>query len=257
MRTLKGQGCVHSRALWMFVLLACGAGCSDASKEQTVAVVDEASERMMNRQTPQSRAAMPSAAAATAAATPAGSLTAAEKLALERAKTALVEHLGANVDSARLASIDAVQWPDSGLGCSEPGETHLPSIEPGYNLVLVLDGLRYEIHLGRRNARVCDAPRGVLQRRAQSFNLRRLEIIQQQAVTDLADRLGLSPDAVELGLATPAAWPTAALGCPESGQVYASQQVRGFRIPLTANGRTWYYHTDGKRYFPCPQILDE
>jgi hypothetical protein len=241
----------------MVALLACCGGCSDVEQEEAAVVESEDSKGLLSRQTSQSRPEMRSKQ--TAAKASLESLTAAETAAVERAQGALREHLAdnANAVSARLESIDAVEWADSGLGCSEPGETNLPSIEPGYNVVLVLAGLQYEIHLGTMRARVCDAPRGVLQRRAQSFNLRRLEIIQQQALTDLASRLGLSPDAVELGLAKPAAWPTAALGCPEAGQVYAPQQVRGFRIPLTVDGRTWYYHTDGKRYFPCPRILDE
>ena len=47
-------------------------------------------------------------------------------------------------------------------------------------------------------------------------------------------------------------WPNGALGCPRAGMNYTQATVKGYRIVLTANERTYYYHgREGGEPFLC------
>ena len=38
------------------------------------------------------------------------------------------------------------EWPDSSLGCPQPGRTYLQVITPGYRVILAAAGQQYELH---------------------------------------------------------------------------------------------------------------
>jgi hypothetical protein len=52
------------------------------------------------------------------------------------------------VDPARIGvtSAEAVDWPDSSLGCPQPGRAYMQVITPGWRIRLTLDGQTYEYH---------------------------------------------------------------------------------------------------------------
>ncbi|MEV6282958.1 hypothetical protein [Kribbella sp. NPDC051770] len=70
---------------------------------------------------------------------------------------------------------------------------------------------------------------------------------QEQAKTDLAERLGVFVDEITLVSAEEVTWPDSSLGCPEPGMMYAQVLTSGSRIVLTAGGRTYEYHAGGQR----------
>ena len=67
----------------------------------------------------------------------------------ERALTTLAE---ANVDPAAVTSIrvEAVEWPDAGLGCPQPGQMYAAVITPGYRIALDTDSNTYAVHTSSR-----------------------------------------------------------------------------------------------------------
>lgn len=69
----------------------------------------------------------------------------------------------------------------------------------------------------------------------------------EEAVADLASRLGVDPDDVEVVGAEAVTWDNGALGCPQPGEMYTQVQVAGHRIVLRAQDRTWPYHSGGNR----------
>jgi len=72
--------------------------------------------------------------------------------------------------------------------------------------------------------------------------------VAQQARQDLASRLKLALDRVDLVKVIPAEWPYDKLGCPlpEGKQVDADHP--GYQILLKASGQMYTYHTDGKEW---------
>jgi hypothetical protein len=78
-----------------------------------------------------------------------------------------------------------------------------------------------------------------------------------KATEDLAARLGISPEDIELLSAVLVTWPDSSLGCPEPGMVYAQLLQDGSVIELGANDRVYRYHTGGSTLEPflCDQPL--
>jgi hypothetical protein len=73
---------------------------------------------------------------------------------------------------------------------------------------------------------------------------------------DLADRLLIDADKIELVKTAEIMWPNAALGCPSPGKVYAQGQVPGYKILLRVNGTEYVYHTDlNGSVIQCPGNL--
>jgi hypothetical protein len=66
-----------------------------------------------------------------------------------RARNDLALKLGIRVDDISIASAQAVTWPDSSLGCPQPGMAYSQVITPGYLVRLEANGKIYEYHAGR------------------------------------------------------------------------------------------------------------
>jgi hypothetical protein len=68
-----------------------------------------------------------------------------------------------------------------------------------------------------------------------------------EAKDDLAQRLGIDPDQIELIEFRAVVWPDGSLGCPQHGVAYTQVQVEGALIRLRAEGRVYEYHSGGGR----------
>ncbi|MBC7316933.1 MAG: hypothetical protein H5T70_10980, partial [Chloroflexi bacterium] len=74
---------------------------------------------------------------------------------------------------------------------------------------------------------------------------------EQQADTiarlrlDLAGRLGLASDAIQLVSVEPATWPDACLGLAQPGEMCAQVLVEGYRVLFQAGGAVYEYRTGG------------
>jgi len=73
------------------------------------------------------------------------------------------------------------------------------------------------------------------------------------AVADLAARLGVGEEEIEVLRVEAITWPDTSLGCPQEGEVYAQVIVDGARILLQTDERVYDYHAgnDGDVFF-CP-----
>jgi hypothetical protein len=71
-----------------------------------------------------------------------------------------------------------------------------------------------------------------------------LQRFVEQALADLAARLAIETDQIEVIEAKAVVWPDASLGCPQPGMMYAQVQTVGFLIRLEARGQVYEYHTD-------------
>jgi hypothetical protein len=69
----------------------------------------------------------------------------------------LIEHLIAEL-GAELArpptdihidSVQPVTWRDGSLGCPEPGMSYTQALVPGFRIILVVDGRRFDYRTGR------------------------------------------------------------------------------------------------------------
>jgi hypothetical protein len=64
------------------------------------------------------------------------------------------------------------------------------------------------------------------------------------AKEDLAQRLKLAPDDIQLVSVEAVDWSDTSLGCPQPGMMYAQVITPGYRVVLEAEGKQYNYHTD-------------
>jgi hypothetical protein len=73
-----------------------------------------------------------------------------------QARQDLIGRLNVASDKISLVKAEAVQWPDSSLGCPEPGMMYAQVITPGYRVVLDYAGKEYEYHAGNNRVTLCE-----------------------------------------------------------------------------------------------------
>ena len=69
--------------------------------------------------------------------------------AVERAREDLADRKGIDEEQITVVSVEAANWPDTSLGCPEPGMMYAQVITPGYRILLSYGGKTYEYHSDR------------------------------------------------------------------------------------------------------------
>ena len=67
----------------------------------------------------------------------------------------------------------------------------------------------------------------------------------EPALLDLARRLKVSEDPIEVLEVEKVTWPDGSLGCPQPDQMYTQALVEGHRIVLGHGERAFLYHSGG------------
>lgn len=75
--------------------------------------------------------------------------------AVQLAKEDLARRLDLSSDVIDVVSVEEVEWPDTSLGCPQPGMMYAQVITPGYCVVLGAEGQIYEYHSGGRQVVLC------------------------------------------------------------------------------------------------------
>jgi hypothetical protein len=68
---------------------------------------------------------------------------------IETAKEDLAQRLSLSVTQINLIEAKALTWPDSSLGCPQPGMAYTQILTPGYLILLEADRKVYEYHANR------------------------------------------------------------------------------------------------------------
>jgi hypothetical protein len=160
-------------------------------------------------------------------------------------------------EAIRLVSVEAVEWPDTSLGCPQPGMIYAPVVTPGFRVVLAAAGQEYEYHTNLGSdvlpCQTDEAGEGaaIPKSPATAAGVEppgQAEAVVRLAREDLAGRLGLAPEAIQLVSVEAVEWSDASLGCPQPGMMYAQVITPGFLVVLEAAGETYEYHTDEGRF---------
>jgi hypothetical protein len=77
----------------------------------------------------------------------------------EGARKDLAGRLGIPVEEIKLSRVESVTWPDSSLGCPQPGMAYSQVLTRGYLVVLEARGSLHEYHSGRDGKMFyCESP---------------------------------------------------------------------------------------------------
>ena len=81
-----------------------------------------------------------------------------------------------------------------------------------------------------------------------------LQSLVLEAKRDLAQRLSIPEDQIELVEASAVVWPDGSIGCPQAGVEYTQVQREGLLIRLRVGKRGYAYHSGGGRsLFLCDE----
>jgi hypothetical protein len=142
----------------------------------------------------------------------------------EEIRGAVAAHLGVNAAQLQIQDLQQVEWPDACLGLAQPDEMCAEVITPGYRLIVIGDGVQYQVHtdLSGTNIRVAGG--------------------DEQAILEaLAAKLGVAWNQLEIQVLEPVTWPDACLGIPEAGEVCAQIQTPGYGGMLVLDGEQFEF----------------
>jgi hypothetical protein len=193
--------------------------------------------------------------------TPTADSSEATRAAGEQARAEAARRLRAQPSEFNIVAIEAVQWSDSSLGCRRPGEMYLQVVSSGYTVVLERQGQRHRVNVAGSRAVLCnnDARGGSLAH--QPVRARGLQQMTALARQDLANRLRLDVQQIRVVNMEPQRWTDSEMNCSSAGGAASTSDTSaaagaatGFRLTLSASGRSYFYHTDLKSVRACPPI---
>lgn len=164
-----------------------------------------------------------------------------EKAAIELALAAIDSDPPLSPADVSHLRIRSVEWPDGSLGCPQPGREYTQQVIKGYFVSFSVGGAIKTVHTGGGSAVVCDRLGEVLaERRAQGHAVLRAH---NAARIDLAAKLYVDPEEIEVTALHRETWPDSSLGCPVEGQSNEPGPVEGLRISMTCRGHEYEYRT--------------
>jgi len=82
----------------------------------------------------------------------------------------------------------------------------------------------------------------------------RSNVTVRAAINDLATKLKIAPEKIQVVSVEEVDWPDTSMGCPQPGMFYAQVIVQGYRIVLAAEGKQVVYHADRHEHVgTCPK----
>lgn len=168
----------------------------------------------------------------------------------------LVERSGAEVSGITIIRAEAVVWNDGALGCAKPGEVYIQVLLNGYRVILEAEGLYYDYRItDSGDYKLCEEEIMPPNNQPDTGEENQNPLVSQ-AKEDLAERLGIALDQIELLSYEEVVWPDSSLGCPQPGMEYLQVPSDGALIRLSAGGQVYDYHSGGNRgIFLCEQTL--
>lgn len=85
-------------------------------------------------------------------------LTDRERAAVDLCVATLAERLAVPREQVQVLEVEDVEWPDTSLGCPEPGMMYAQVITPGYRVRLRVGEATYTLHTDGKRAVSCTAP---------------------------------------------------------------------------------------------------
>jgi uncharacterized protein YggU (UPF0235/DUF167 family) len=170
-------------------------------------------------------------------------MTSAQRAAVE----ALAQSLGVPKDQVKLASSEAVTWPNGCMGVPRMGVLCTQAQVPGFKLVLEANGKQYEYHTNLEGTIVVPAEALQVPGPAETAGIKQL-----------AANLGIPEGDVKLVSSAAVEWPDSCLGVALERVMCAQMVTPGYLLVLEAGGRPYEYHTnnDASVIMPAVPALD-
>lgn len=185
------------------------------------------------------------------------------KAAAEQARAAAAKQLRAQASEFTVVTVEPAQWSDSSLGCRKPDSMRQEVMSNGYVVVLERQGKQHQVNVAGSRAVICEPTTRLSGTVRPPMAARGLDRVTQLARQDLANRLHLDVQQVLVGNIEPRRWTDDDMNCTSGGGSPATDaadtapaqvSAPGYRLALSASGRTYFYHTDLRSVRACPPI---
>ncbi len=199
-------------------------------------------------------------------AAPAPDSSAAAQAAADQARAEAARQLRAQPSEFTVVTIEPAQWSDSSLGCRKPNSMYQQVMSNGYIVVLERQGKRHNVNVAGSRAVMCEPSTRLSGTVRQPMSARGLDRMTTLARQDLANRLRLDVQHVRVSNVEPRRWTDDDMNCTSGGGTPVADAPAaaaspgsgvGYRLALTASGRTYFYHTDLRAVRACPPIEDK
>lgn len=120
--------------------------------------------------------------------------------ATDLAIKALAKQNDVPLDKIQVDSVKAVQWPDSSLGCPQPGMMYTQVVTPGYQVTLLdlSKSKTHYVHVGAGRAIVCDKTTSTRAQTEKNLRFGQRWQQSQKAQKLLADRLSVAQNKIRI-----------------------------------------------------------
>jgi hypothetical protein len=193
-----------------------------------------------------------------------GDPDAAAQAAGEQARAEAARQLKAQASEFTVVTIEPTQWTDSSLGCRKPGSMYTQVVSDGYIVVLERQGKRHQVNVAGSRAVMCETATRITGTTRQPTSARGLDRVSALARQDLANKLRLDAQHIRVANVEPRRWTDDDMNCSSGGGAPAGANGSaaatgessgvGYRLALSASGRTYFYHTDLRSVRACPPI---
>ena len=135
----------------------------------------------------------------------------------------------------------------------------------GYTVMLERQGRRHQVNVAGSRAVMCETATRITGTTRQPMSARGLDRVTGLARQDLANRLRLNAEQVRVANVEPRRWTDDDMNCSSGGgspvgsdssadTAGGQSSAVGYRLALSASGRTYFYHTDLRAVRACPPI---
>jgi hypothetical protein len=179
--------------------------------------------------------------------------------AAEQARAEVANQLRAQASEFTVVTVEPAQWSDSSLGCRKPSAFYQQVMSSGYVVVLERQGKRHHVNVAGSRTVICEPTTRLSGTVRGPMPARGLDRMTTLARQDLANRLRLDVQQVRVANMEPRHWTDDDMNCASAGSSPASDvaaaaagEGSGYRLALSASGRTYFYHTDLRSVRACP-----
>ncbi|NIM95906.1 MAG: hypothetical protein GTO18_19580 [Anaerolineales bacterium] len=184
---------------------------------------------------------------------------------VNRAVADLAARLNVSEEKIDVVKVESVEWPDTSLGCPQPGIMYADVIIPGHNVVMIVNQDIYEYHEGSGQEIICgQGGQLIIAQSAEKVTTEGLPavptIMMEEIIIppysdeldkliniakqDLVRRLDISLEMIDVAQIEKAEWEDTSFGCGDPSLVRHPVSIPGFRIVLSYSEWNYIYHTD-------------
>jgi hypothetical protein len=162
--------------------------------------------------------------------------------AVELAKKTLAKKLRSTPDKLEVVSVEAARWAGPAIRCGSTRESEGGPEVSGYDVRLGLGVSTFDVRIGGGKAVFCgfNPPKSPQAGRGEVEES--LSAQTEQARSDLAKRLSVTPEEIEILEAISVVWRDSSVGCPKPKMGYMQVLTPGFRVRLRSGHRVYAYH---------------